>query len=538
MGKNRDGTVDFSFSVKDIELETERLLIRPWKRGDIQDFHAYASVPGVGEMAGWHHHRSLAETDRILNHFIEGEEVLALVSKADRKVIGSLGIHRVPHNLPDPLQGLPAKEVGYALSKDYWGGGLMLEAVRALIPYLFHYTEARLLVCCCTEANRQSRRVMEKAGFRFSRRFQRRRDIPDSQPTLEYHLLKEAFDAMSRPKINFENDYTTGCHPLVLDELVRTNDQAVSGYGRDPFTEEARALIREACGTSEAQVHFCTGGTQANLVLVAGALKPWQGVISAGTGHINVHEAGAIEATGHKVLVIPSQDGLLTASSIDQYCRSLAEDATREHMVQPGLVYLSQPTELGTVYRRSDLEAIRRTADHWGLRVFIDGARLASALALPELDLDLADLAGLAQAFTIGGTKCGAMFGEAIVVTDQELQKDFRTLLKQRGGLLAKGRLLGVQFAALFRQDLYLEIGRHQNALASQLADAFRARGVAFYAPPRTNQLFVILGGELLEALEERALFETVLPLDSGRQVCRFVTSCATRVEDIESLFE
>ncbi len=530
--------MDFPFSVKGIELETDRLLIRPWREEDLFDFHAYASVPGVGERAGWPHHKSLAETSRILNKFIEDQDVFALVSKADRKLIGSLGLHRVPQTLPEEVQSLPAREIGYALNKDYWGRGLMPEAVGALVSYVFRYTEARLLICCCMEDNEQSRQVMEKVGFEFSRRFQRRRDVPGSQATLEYHLLKETLDAMSRKKVNFESDYTTGCHPDLLAELVRTNDQPVTGYGLDPFSEEARDLIRSACKAPDASVHFSVGGTQANLVVVAGALRPWQGVISAGTGHINVHEAGAIEATGHKVLVIPSEDGLLKAASIDQYCRSLAEDDTAEHMVQPALVYLSQPTELGTVYRKADLEAIRKVADRWGLLVYLDGARLASALALPDADLDLADLARLTQVFTIGGTKCGALFGEAIVITDEGLKKDFRSLLKQRGGLLAKGRLLGVQFAALFRQDLYLEIGRHENAMASALAEIFQARGLEFYAPPMTNQLFVILGGPLLEALEEVADFERILPLGGGRYVCRFVTSYATRREDIENLFD
>lgn len=529
--------MDFDFSVKGLELETDRLLIRPWKADDLQDFHQYASVPGVGEMAGWHHHRSLEETQYVLQGFMAKAQVFALQHKADKKVIGSLGVHELPHSLPPLYENRYAKEIGYALDKNYWGIGLMVEAVISLIDYLFNYTEANLLVCCCMESNRQSRRVMEKAGFVFSRRFNRRRDLPSSEASFEFLLTKEAYDASAPVKVSFENDYNRGCHPQVMEALIKTNERETSGYGLDPYSDKARALIRQACQADHVDVHFCVGGTQANLLVAAGALKPWQGVISAETGHINVHEAGAVEATGHKVLVLPSKDGLLSASVIDDYCRSLAQDPTAEHMVQAGMIYLSQPTELGTLYRKEDLQAIRQVADRWGLILYVDGARLASALASPEAGMDLADLASLAHVFTIGGTKCGALFGEALVIGHEPMKKDFRSLIKQRGALLAKGRLLGVQFMTLMSQDLYGEIGRWQNERAREMVRAFEARGIDFYAPPQTNQLFVILNAQEKAELARRASFETILSLGDGRTVCRFVTSYASRSHHIHWLF-
>lgn len=529
--------MDFKFSVEGITLETDRLLMRPWLPSDLQDFHAYARVPGVGEMAGWPHHRSMEETKTILRQFMAAGEVLAVVHKKEGKVIGSLGTHPVPHALPEPYQNRYAKEIGYALNKKYWGQGLMAEALVALTDHLFRFTPATILICCCLLSNQQSRRVMEKAGFVFSRRFKRKRDVPSSEESLEFILTEEACHAMERQRISFENDYNAGCHPAVLQDLVETNEIKTSGYGLDSYCEEAARLIKEACQAPGADVHFLTGGTQANLIVAAGALKPWQGIISADTGHINVHEAGAIEATGHKVLVIASRDGLLDAAEIDRYCQSYQEDPTAEHMVQPGMVYLSQPTELGTLYQKEDLAAIREVADRRGLLVYVDGARLAAALAVAATGLDLADMARLCDLFTIGGTKCGALFGEALVIVRDSLKKDFRSLMKQRGGLLAKGRLLGIQYAALFRENLYLEIGRYENERARELAALFQARGIDFYAPPQTNQLFVILDPQEEAQLASRAIFERIMPAGDGRQVCRFVTSYATKREDIERLF-
>ncbi len=528
--------MDFQFSTQGIRIETDRLLLRPWQVTDLKDLHAYARVPGVGERAGWPHHRSLEESRTVLKQFMEAGEVLALEDRATGRVIGSLGVHPLPHRLPSDFSDRYAKEIGYALRKKDWGQGLMPEAVSALAGYLFRYTPATLLVACCTESNRQSRRVMEKVGFVYSRTFKRKRELPSSEASYEYLLSWEAYRTMNREKISFENDYNGGCHPEVLEALIASNGALTGGYGRDPFCEEAAGLIRAACQAPDAEVHFLVGGTQANLIAAAASLKPWQGVISADTGHINVHEAGAIEATGHKVLALPANDGLLDAASIDGFCQAYEDDPTAEHTVQPGLIYLSQPTELGTVYGREELEKIREVADRRGLYLYVDGARLASALASADTDLQLPDLARLCDLFTIGATKCGALFGEALVMMKKELMGDFRSLMKQRGGLLAKGRLLGVQFSALFRRDLYQEIGRYENERARELAALFRSRGIDFYAPPVTNQLFVLLDHEQEAFFRERAIYERIMPADGGRHVCRFVTSYTTRREDIENL--
>jgi len=340
-----------------------------------------------------------------------------------------------------------------------------------------------------------------------------------------------------KERVSFENDYNTGCHPRILEALSATNDERTTGYGLDPYCDEARGLIRDMCGAPHADVHFLVGGTQVNLVIAAGALKPWQGVISAETGHINVHESGAIEATGHKVLAIPSKDGLLSADAIDQFCRLYADDPTAEHVVQPGMIYISQTTELGTVYCLDDLQAIRQAADRWGLTLFVDGARLASALAIRKTAIDLPALARLADVFSIGGTKCGALFGEAVVIAKESLKQDFRSLMKQRGGLLAKGRLLGLQFRELFRDHLYEEIGRHENEMAAVLASRFREHGFEFYAPTVSNQLFVLMSESEEALFREKAVFERINIQPDGRRTCRFVTSYATKMAEIDTLF-
>jgi threonine aldolase len=338
-------------------------------------------------------------------------------------------------------------------------------------------------------------------------------------------------------RVSFENDYNTGCHPRILAALSKTNDERTTGYGLDRYSDEARGLIKDACRAPTADVHFLVGGTQVNLIVAAGALKPWQGVISAETGHVNVHEAGAIEATGHKVLVVESQDGLLSADAIDRYCQSYRDDPTAEHMVQPGMIYLSQTTELGTVYHLKELRAIRQVADRWGLTLFVDGARLASALAIEETEIDLPALAELADVFSIGGTKCGALFGEAVVIIKDSLKSDFRSLVKQRGGLLAKGRLLGVQFRELFRDGLYMEIGRHENDMAAALAAQFSVRDFEFYTPPTSNQLFVLMDESEEKYFSERAVFERIGKQKDGRRICRFVTSFSTEKTEIDALF-
>ncbi|NLZ66805.1 MAG: aminotransferase class I/II-fold pyridoxal phosphate-dependent enzyme [Clostridiaceae bacterium] len=342
---------------------------------------------------------------------------------------------------------------------------------------------------------------------------------------------------MKQERVSFENDYNTGCHPHLLKALEETNALFTTGYGHDEFSEEARNLIKKACLAPEAMVQFVMGGTQANIIACVAGLKPWQGVLSADTGHINVHETGAIEAAGHKVLVTPSNDGIIDPDAIDQLCRAHYEDPSVEHTVQPGMIYVSLTSELGTIFSLDTLKALRRAANNWNLILYVDGARLASALTSEAATITLPDLAKYADMFTIGGTKCGALFGEALVVTKDDLKNNLRYMIKQRGGMLAKGRLLGVQFRELFRDDLYYEIGRHENRMACLLADRFKEHGYSLYTPPVSNQIFVIFKEEDEKKFKERAIFERWAVLPDQTCVCRFVTSYATTPDMITACF-
>ena len=264
--------------------------------------------------------------------------------------------------------------------------------------------------------------------------------------------------------IHFESDYVAGAHPLVLQRLLETNLEQSPGYGTDGHCQRARDMLRTLCQAPGADVQFLAGGTQANLTVIAAVLRPWEGVVCAQTGHIQEHEGGAIEATGHRVIPLPSADGKITAPQLEELCQRCENDPNGDHIVQPGMVYLSHPTELGTVYTRAELEALSQTARRHGLSVFVDGARLVYGLAAS--DLTLPDLARLCDVFYLGGTKAGTLFGEAVVLTDPQLQRNFRNMMKQRGAMLAKGWLLGVQFEGLLSDGLYLEIGRKVVALA------------------------------------------------------------------------
>ncbi|MGI6617894.1 MAG: threonine aldolase family protein [Saccharofermentanales bacterium] len=342
---------------------------------------------------------------------------------------------------------------------------------------------------------------------------------------------------MSQERVSFENDYNTGCHPRLLEALEKTNALFTTGYGHDEFCEDARNLIRKACLAPEAMVQFVVGGTQANIIACVAGLKPWQGVLSAETGHINVHETGAIEAAGHKILVTPSIDGIIDPDAIDLLCRAHYEGPSVEHTVQPGMIYVSLTSELGTIFSLDTLKAFRRAANNWNLYLYVDGARLASALTSSVATITLPDLAKYADMFTIGGTKCGALFGEALVVTNSDLKNALRYVIKQRGGMLAKGRLLGVQFRELFKDDLYYVIGRHENSMALMLADHFKERGYQLYMPPVSNQIFVILDKEDEKKFKERAIFERWAVLPDNTRVCRFVTSYATTPEMVSACF-
>lgn len=336
--------------------------------------------------------------------------------------------------------------------------------------------------------------------------------------------------------IRFECDYAEGAHPQILERLVATNFEQTKGYGEDEHCENARRIIRRLCENESADVHFLVGGTQTNMTVIASVLRPHQGVISAVTGHINVHETGAIEATGHKVLALPAKDGKLTATQVEQaYCEHW-NDPNHEHVVQPGMVYISNPTEGGTIYTKRELEELSNVCRTNGLPLFMDGARLGYGLAAAGNDLALPDIARLCDVFYIGGTKVGALFGEAVVITNDNLKKDFRYLLKQRGGMLAKGRLLGIQYEVLFENGLYFEISRHAIQMAMKIRDAFAAKNISFLCESPTNQQFPILTEEQICLLAQKYAFEYWTKIDEKHGAVRFCTSWATREEDVDEL--
>ena len=336
--------------------------------------------------------------------------------------------------------------------------------------------------------------------------------------------------------ILFQCDYNEGAHPKVMEKLMETNLEQTVGYGEDEHCARAAALIRKACGDDSLAVHFLVGGTQANMTVIAAALRPHQGVIAAQTGHINGHETGAVEATGHKVLALPQKDGKISASQVKDLCEAHLNDASFEHTVQPKMVYISNPTEYGTLYTRKELEALHEVCRRYGLYLFLDGARLGYGLAAADNELDLPFIAACCDVFYIGGTKVGALFGEAVVMSNEELKKDFRYLIKQKGGMLAKGRLLGVQFEALFEDGLYLEISRHADRLADKLREAFTQAGFPFLVENQTNQIFPVIPDHILEKLGEKYGFNYQERVDETHSAVRFCTSWATTEENTDRL--
>lgn len=338
--------------------------------------------------------------------------------------------------------------------------------------------------------------------------------------------------------MRFDTDYIEGCHPRILERLAETNWIQEPGYGNDAFCASAAERIRMALERGDVAVHFVPGGTQANVTVISHALRPYEGVLSATTGHINGHETGATEARGHKVLPLPAVEAKITAEQVKAYLAHYQAMPDPEHEIAPKMVYLSQPTEQGTLYSKVELEAFRAVCDQYDLYLFIDGARLGYALATPQNDVTLADLARLCDAFTIGGTKVGAMFGEAIVIAHPAIARDFRYSIKQNEGMLAKGRYLGLQFDTLFTDDLYLKNGRHAIALADRLRDALAALGIPFLSDSPTNQIFPILPRHEVEALEQRHAFERWEDVDADHIAVRFVTSWATRSENLDVLIQ
>ena len=336
--------------------------------------------------------------------------------------------------------------------------------------------------------------------------------------------------------IRFECDYAEGAHPQILKRLAETNFEQTKGYGEDNYCENARQIIRFLCKDDLADVHFLVGGTQTNTTVIASVLRPHQGVISAITGHINVHETGAIEATGHKVLSLPAENGKLTALQVEQVYTEHKNDANHEHIVQPGMVYISNPTEGGTIYTKQEMQELSDVCRKYNLPLFMDGARLGYGLASENNDLTLPDIAKMCDVFYIGGTKVGALFGEAVVITNDSLKKDFRYLIKQRGGMLAKGRLLGIQFETLLKDGLYFEISHHAIKMAMLIRNAFRSKGFSFLCESPTNQQFPILTNEQISLFSQKYAFELWAKTDDNHAAVRFCTSWATREEDVLAL--
>lgn len=336
--------------------------------------------------------------------------------------------------------------------------------------------------------------------------------------------------------VSFESDYIAGAHPAVLKRLCETNLERLSGYGTDAYCESAREKIRAACGAPDAEVEFLVGGTQANAVVISTMLKDFEGVIAAKSGHVSVHEAGAIEYTGHEVLELPEREGKIEAAVLRAYMEDFYTDANHAHMVYPGMVYVSHPTEYGTLYTKNELEAIADICRQYGMPLYLDGARLGYGLMSRESDMGLADIARICDVFYIGGTKVGALCGEAVVFTKGCRPKHFMTSIKRRGALLAKGRLLGVQFDALFTEGLYFEIGRHAIEMAEEMKAMLLRLGCTFHMESPTNQQFIVLPNAAMERLRAHVAFSFWEKKDDAHTVIRLATSWSTTREDVEAL--
>lgn len=336
--------------------------------------------------------------------------------------------------------------------------------------------------------------------------------------------------------IIFECDYTEGAHPAILKKMEETNFVQTPGYGMDVYCKSAREKIKKACGNTEADVHFLVGGTQANFTVISSVLRPHQGVLAVETGHINVHETGAVEATGHKVLTMPSETGKMTAAQVREYYNAHWGDATHEHIVQPGMVYISHPTENGTLYNKEELVALYNTCKELELPLFLDGARLGYGLMSEAATLSLEDIAQYTDIFYIGGTKVGALFGEAVVIVNPALKKDFRYMIKHHGGMLAKGRLLGIQFDTLFTDNLYFQVSKYADDLAMRLKKAFQKKGYALRFDSFTNQQFPVLPNDHKKKLEEKYSFSFWEVVDENHTAVRFCTCWATKEENVAKL--
>lgn len=339
-------------------------------------------------------------------------------------------------------------------------------------------------------------------------------------------------------KLSFSSDYMEGAHPDILKRLMDTNMEKSAGYGLDEYTESAKEKIREACGAPDADVYFLTGGTQANATMIDAMLRSYQGVMAAKSGHISVHEAGAIEFGGHKVLTLPENNGKITAGSVESCINSYKMDENNEHTIMPGMVYISHPTEFGTLYSLDELKALSDVCHKNDIPLYLDGARLAYALACPENDVRLRDIASLCDVFYIGGTKCGALFGEAVVIPKKGFIPHIFTIIKQHGALLAKGRIAGIQFETLFTNDLYYKIGQNAIDTAGRIKAALAEYGYEFAFNSPTNQIFVRLSREKSEELSEKIEMGFWENIDDSHVIMRIATSWATRQEDVDRLIE
>ena len=336
--------------------------------------------------------------------------------------------------------------------------------------------------------------------------------------------------------VSFESDYIAGAHPDILKKLLETNLESLPGYGSDIYCESAKHKIRNAVGIPEAEIFFLTGGTQANAVVISTLLKDYEGVMAASTGHISAHEAGAIEFTGHEVIELPQKNGKINSQDLLGYLSGYYADSNHEHMTFPGMLYLSYPTEYGTIYSKAELLSIYEICQRFGISLFIDGARLGYGLMCPEADLTLPELASLCDVFYIGGTKVGALCGEAVVFPGKNMPNHFLTSVKRRGALIAKGRLLGVQFDALFTDDLYFRISRHAIEMAEKLRNILSAHHLPFYIQSPTNQQFVILENRMMETLSRFVSFSFWEKADETHTVVRFATGWSTKEEDLSIL--
>ena len=334
----------------------------------------------------------------------------------------------------------------------------------------------------------------------------------------------------------FENDYSEGAHPEILEHLIETNMEQLSGYGTDIYCQKAKEKIRNACGIPDAEVFLLTGGTQTNQIIIDTVLAPYEGVIAARTGHVSTHEAGAIEFTGHKVLELPEKEGKIQATDLKDLLETFYGDGNHEHMVFPGMVYISHPTEYGTLYSKQELKDLSAVCREYKIPLYMDGARLIYGLVSEGTDLTLQDIAQLCDCFYIGGTKAGLLCGEAVVFTGKNMPAHFLTRVKQHGALLAKGRLLGVQFDALFTDELYLKIGENAITTAAVLKNGLKEKNYEFYIDSPTNQIFIVLNNVQMKKLSEQVVFSFWEKKDDSHTVIRFATSWATRMEDVYKL--